>query len=382
MFVSSVFPTPWQPHKGVFNRALVTALREAGDEVRVVAPVPWTDLRHRPVREEPRTGTRYPVWWYLPRFGHAGHHRWMRRSVLPAIDSVTRGWKPDAILTYWAHPDGTVALEAAGALGIPGVLIVGGSDIRILTAIPQRQAIIRETLRQADLVFAVGEALRQRVLQELPEPEQVRVLHRGVDRQLFHPGPPAEARRALGLALDRPIVAWVGRMVPVKGLDVLLEAWGQVLRAVPRALLVLIGDGELRNRLERRARPLASGVHFRGARPHAELAQWYRAADLMVLPSRSEGVPNVLLESLASGTPFVASDVGGVADLQTAECAVVPPESPGALAEALIRLLPATPMSRRTVAEIPDRSAATAAFRTGLQELIARHAPRSEGPSR
>jgi glycosyltransferase involved in cell wall biosynthesis len=185
------------------------------------------------------------------------------------------------------------------------------------------------------------------------------------------------AREALGLPGNRPIVLWVGRMVPVKGLDVLLEAWAAVLRTIPTALLVLVGEGDERAALERRAASLGDSVRFAGARPHAELADWYRAADLLVLPSRSEGVPNVLLEALACGTPFVASDVGSVASLATPECEVVPAESPRALAGAIARALPAAPMTRRTTADTPDRRAATAEFREAVQAVIARGASRA-----
>jgi glycosyltransferase involved in cell wall biosynthesis len=131
-------------------------------------------------------------------------------------------------------------------------------------------------------------------------------------------------------------------MVPVKGLDVLLEA---CLRLKSRNLsfrLYLVGDGPLQERLEARvkANGLQEQVCFAGPVPHEQLADWYRAADLTVLPSRSEGVPNVLLESLACGTPFVASRVGGVAELAVnPELDLVPPEDPDALAAAIVRSL-------------------------------------------
>src|SRR5207247_9071660 len=86
----------------------------------------------------------------------------------------------------------------------------------------------------------------------------------------------------------------------------------------------------------------SGGVSCAGPLPHAELPDWYRAANLTVLPSRSEGMPNVLRESLACGTPFVASRVGGIVEIAEA-CSghLVPPDDPGALAEAIGRTLAA-----------------------------------------
>ncbi len=141
LLVTDVYPTPRRPNKGTFNRELVNGLRQAGDEVRVVAPVPWTDLVVRAT--SPReAGVEYPLWFHPPRLGHARQHRWMRRSVLPVIANVAGEFRPDVVLAYWTHPDGTVALEAARRLRIPGVLLVGGSDIRVLTRDAARCRVI------------------------------------------------------------------------------------------------------------------------------------------------------------------------------------------------------------------------------------------------
>lgn len=370
LLVTSVMPTPFRPTKGTFNAALVAGLRDAGDEVRVVAPVPWTDRLRVSRGANPDPSARYPLWFYPPRVGHATHHRWMQLSVLPAVRRITREWKPDVVLGYWAHPDGTVALAAARALGVPGVLLVGGSDIQLLTADPARRAIIQETLAAADLVMTVGAPLRERVVALGIPQAGVEVFQRGVDAARFHPGDPAHARAALDLPLDRSIVLWVGRMVPVKGLDVLLEAWPRVAEAPHRPLLVLVGDGEERTALAERARALSIDLRFAGNVAHADLPQWYRAADVVVLPSRSEGIPNVLLEGLACGTPFVASDVGGVSELLEPLSRAVPAGDPAALASALREVLVAAPMQRRAAGTVLDRRDAIAAFRASLQQVL------------
>ncbi|MES2124543.1 MAG: glycosyltransferase [Gemmatimonadota bacterium] len=378
LLLTSVMPTPYRGTKGAFNAALVAGLREAGDDVQVIAPVPWTD-RWRVARGPiPDSGARYPTWYYPPRLAHASHHRWMRRSVLPVVWAIAKQWQPDLILGYWAHPDGTVAVEAARRLGVPSVLLVGGSDIQLLTADPARRAIILETLLAADRVLAVGAPLRARVIALGVPAERVAVFERGVDRSRFGPGDPAEARRALGLPLDRHLVLWVGRMVPVKGLDVLMEAWPRVAAAVDRPLLLLVGDGEERAALEARARALGIDVRFAGTVPHAELATWYRAADLMVLPSRSEGIPNVLLEGLACGTPFVASDVGGVAELVQPGSQAVASGETGPLADAVIAALDRPPMMRGAQPTVRDRHDAIADLRTTLAGVLtSRPAPTS-----
>jgi glycosyltransferase involved in cell wall biosynthesis len=127
-------------------------------------------------------------------------------------------------------------------------------------------------------------------------------------------------------------------MVPVKGLDVLLAACSTLRQRQVDFRLYLVGDGPLREPLQRdcRALGLKGMVTFVGTLLSDELADWYRAADFTVLPSRSEGIPNVLRESLACGTPFVASDVGGIPELADgSDSILVAPGDPRSLAEAI-----------------------------------------------
>lgn len=370
LLITSVFPSPRRPTKGTFNRELVAGLREAGDDVHVVVPVPWTDLLRAKATGAPEPSAIYPLWWFPPRIAHATHHRWMSRSLVAPVLRVARRWQPDLVLGYWTHPDGTVALEIARRLGVPGVVLAGGSDIQVLTRDPARRRIIVETLRAADRVLTVGTALRETAIALGVPPGRVGVFDRGVDRQRFSPGAPAAARHRLGLPSDRPIVLWIGRMVPVKGLDVLLESWSTVARAPSRPLLLLIGDGDDQRALEQRAAGLGDSVQFVGSVAHDALPDWYRAADCVVLPSRSEGVPNVLLEGLACGTPFVASAVGGVGTLVDGESTTVPPDDVAALTAALLARVAPPPMSRRSRANVPDRREAIAPLRRELQGVI------------
>jgi glycosyltransferase involved in cell wall biosynthesis len=143
-----------------------------------------------------------------------------------------------------------------------------------------------------------------------------------------------EARRALGLPEREVVVGWVGRLIPIKGADIFLEA----IRLLPSLPLTvsIIGDGPERSRLERfvRAEGLSNRVRFHGILPAA--ARYMKAFDVFVLSSRSEGTPVTLLEAIGAKVPVVASTVGGVPDVVgTGESVLVPPENPRALAAAI-----------------------------------------------
>jgi glycosyltransferase involved in cell wall biosynthesis len=162
------------------------------------------------------------------------------------------------------------------------------------------------------------------------------VVRNGVDLARFRPADGrarAAARHRLGAEPGAPLVVCVGRVTRQKGQDVLLSAWPRVRARRPDAELVLVGDGDLVPVLRGRATP---GVRFAGGVP--DVRDWLAAADLVVLPSRWEGLPLTALEALATGRPIVASAVPGLVEVVTpAVGALVPPEDPTALAEQIAR---------------------------------------------
>ncbi|RKT05181.1 glycosyltransferase involved in cell wall biosynthesis [Streptomyces sp. 3211.6] len=203
----------------------------------------------------------------------------------------------------------------------------------------------RAGARWADRVLCVSEAERRAGESEGIDARWT-VIRNGVDLTHFRPGHPdpgrdrAEARAGLPLPAalqDGPLAVCVGRLCPQKGQDVLLRAWPEVAATVPGARLALVGDGPDAERLRRAAPP---GVHFAGAA--ADIRPWLRAADLVVLPSRWEGMALAPLEAMACGRPVLVSDVSGARESLPSghgRLCLVPPEDPTALAKALGRLL-------------------------------------------
>ncbi|MDQ1308637.1 MAG: hypothetical protein QG671_4472 [Actinomycetota bacterium] len=193
----------------------------------------------------------------------------------------------------------------------------------------------RQAARWTNAVIAVSDA------------EAELTVERGIHVPLFvvrNPVPPgwpqvdaadrAAARSELGLG-DAPLAVSVGRLSRQKGHDVLIEAWPQVLQRVPQAQLVIVGDGELRAQLENAGTP---GVTFAGSMPDPR--PWVSAADLVVLPSRWEGMSLAMLEALAAGRSVVTTDVAGSEVVtRSGAGAVVPVEDPTRLADALAERL-------------------------------------------
>ncbi|WP_182864782.1 glycosyltransferase [Rhodopirellula sp. JC639] len=322
LYIATTYPTPTSPRQGMFNRHLVDALR-AGNEVRVIAPVPWLE-RLRPLRpgstqaESPHDY--HPTYVYPPKLMRSRYDEFYWQSILPALKQIEKSFAPDLVMGYWLHPDGSAAQRAAWHFDCPCVVFSGGSDLRLLPRNSVRRRVIRKVLADADRLVVVSGDLAARAIDLGMPADKIDVVYRGVDQECFHPRPRCQARVACGLPDDAIALLWSGRLEPVKNPTLLLRAaqhwrqhWGDRLQ------IMIAGDGSMRKDLIklRSQLNLDSCVRFEGNLSQQELAVRYNAADVMVLTSHSEGVPNVLLESIACGVPFVATDVGGVSEIAT-----------------------------------------------------------------
>jgi glycosyltransferase involved in cell wall biosynthesis len=353
LFLSTTFPDTHDPARGSYNVALCRALA-ARHSVTAIAPRGWQEMfratLHRrrfaasPAAEGMGIDCRFPTFWYTPGIRHAEHGVALWRSVAPTVKQIHAARPIDAVLSYWAHPDGEAGLRAARFAGVPHAVIVGGSDVLLL---PQRQdrrdAVVR-VLRESDAVITVSEGLRTAVIQLGVDPLRVHAIYQGIDADRFHIGDHVAARRRLGVASDRTLLLWVGRMVEVKRLDVLVEACRVLQQQGTDFQLCLAGDGPLRTAIENSFAEagLQDRVRFLGSIRHEHLPEWYRAADAVVMSSRSEGLPNVLRESLACGTPFASTDVGSIGEIaDPAWSRLAPPDDPNGLAQAITEVLSA-----------------------------------------
>ena len=354
LFLSSIFPHGTARVTGTFNLELCRALT-AEHDVRVVAPRSFLEVWR--TRRENRAADRwvtqttgidvtYPSYFYTPGFARSlyGDSMWLsvRRHLRQAIEE----FRPEAVVSYWAHPDGEVALRAAQPLGIPSVVIIGGSDVLLLPNDRRRRPKIQRVLRESSGVMTVSEGLRRAVIDLGTEPSRVHTIYHGIDDDLFFPGDATVARQRLSLPTDRRMLLWVGRMVDVKGLDTLISAFDLARQQHSDLHLLLVGDGPLRPSVQAdvQRRGLTGHVTFAGAQPHAQLPDWYRAADLFVLSSWSEGLPNVLREAVSCGRPFVSTDVGSVREITQSQAGspfaeLLPVGDAAAMAVAIERVL-------------------------------------------
>jgi len=339
LIITNLFPNSVEPTRGLFNFQQVRGLAKLCD-VTVVAPVPWAPAIRLP-REERVEGIRvfHPRYLVVPVLSRPLNALSLFLGLRGLVRRLVRQSRPDAILATWAYPDVVASVGIAAQLGVPVVAKVHGSDLNVLAQGRLRRRMIAGALRRCAAVVAVSSGLKQRVVEMGVPAERVSVLPNGVDGQRFRPLDRSACRRQLGLPTEQPLVLFVGHLANVKGVDVLVEAFARCRTNGLSATLVLVGEGELRQPIERRVRALglSRDVMLTGPRPHEEISTWLGACDLLCLPSRHEGCPNIVLEALACGRPVVGSSVGGVPELlrDSAAGLLVPPGDVEALAKGL-----------------------------------------------
>lgn len=321
---TTLFPNRSYPERGVFIRERMHRVASLAD-VEVVAPVPAAvplpgvaragRLASVP-REEEIAGLRvhHPRYLSVPGEWPRLKPRSIARGARATVDRLHARAPFDLVDAHFAHPDGAAAARVAERLGRPFVLTLRGSDIHRDLDRPRLRPLILDTVGRAAAVIAVAESLAAPLRAAGVDEEKIHVIPNGIDTARFAPRDRGAARAEIAAGFDGPLLLAVGALLPVKGFDLLLDAFP----ALPGdTRLWIVGDGPMREALEAQAarNRIADRVRFVGAVPHDTLPAFYAAADGFVLSSRNEGCPNVLLEALASGCPAAAARVGHVPEL-------------------------------------------------------------------
>ena len=234
-------------------------------------------------------------------------------SALYRLRRAIATFKPDIVhgQLFWAYVLGALAARSAG---VPVVVASRLSLARFRTALtPFALRLEAAANRRTDVFIANAEAVRQDAIaaEGLP-PERVRVIHNGIHPSRLDVPPRDEARRALALPPDIPVLVVVANLIAYKGHRVLFDAFARLRQQHPGAVLALLRDGVERAGLEQRARELGIDAHVRFVGSIPDVRPWLAAADLLVHPSFEEGFCNAVLEAMAAGRAVVATAVGGV----------------------------------------------------------------------
>lgn len=358
VMVTTSYPRFEGDSVGTFMAPIATSIAARGHEVHVVAP--WHPLVARQPFEG---GVHFHFYRYAPHpalniFGYAAA---MRADVsvkgaayVAAPLALAAGWRAARQVAarhgatvmhgHWVIPGGITAALAAPRL--PLVVSLHGSDVYVAETMAPARAAARYAFGRAGFVTACSDDLARRAVAIGAAADRIATVPYGVDTSRFRPDERLRSaiRQELGIGERVPLAVAAGRLVRKKGFEYLIDA----LPRAPGIVVAIAGDGTLREELRERARAagVADRVRFLGNQTQDKVAELLMAADFAVVPSvrddsgNVDGLPNVVMESLASGTPVITTTAGGigsvVSDGKTA--VIVPERDPDAIAAALVRL--------------------------------------------
>ena len=360
--ITNLYPRPDQPQRGLFNAQLFAALVRtvAGQwgAVQNVCLVPeWRAWRWRkigrwedPLGEATSVHTSYLPVPYVPLIGR--NLSW--QTYTKAMEKIEgAAAEADRILGTWLYPDAVAAVELGQRANKPVWIKVHGSDLQHLAVRARKEKIMEACDKAAGLVCVSEGLIEELESQGIPR-SKLFLVPNGVDTQKFCyrgrkdavkglldvGGLPEGIQSILATGADARIILFVGNLVKVKGPDLLVDAWIEMEKrsdefgaAAAEATLVVVGGGPMRADLEKKIK--ASGLwkrtFFIGAVSHEAVSLWMNVAQCLCMPSRSEGMPNVMMEAIASGLPVVATDVGVSGELlaEHHSSRVVPIETKG-----------------------------------------------------
>lgn len=333
--LTTLYPNPGSPRLGTFVARSFEALARRGDwRVTVVNPIALHALaigRTREGAEFPSRSKEAGVVVHRPRFtmipgiGARQHPAAIARAVLPVINRIHAEQPIDVLDAQLFYPDGPAAARLAQTLGLTLSIKARGSDISHWGAHPFARRQMLEAARTAGGLLAVSHDLGRQMVALGMAADKIAIHYTGLDRNRFRPLDHTQLRAQLARELrmslpdHAPMLACVGALTETKGQHIAIRA----LRTIEGAVLVLVGEGKEADRLRALAASegVAPRVHLVGSVDHDLMPLILSAADVMVLPTASEGLANAWIEAMACGTPVVTCDVGGAREVIVSKAA-------------------------------------------------------------
>jgi glycosyltransferase involved in cell wall biosynthesis len=350
---------------GNFIEALCRELARHGHQLTVLAP--FDPAYARPLEERLNGGAidlqlyRY-IW--PSRLHRVGYGRSMKRDLalrfegyllspgmMTAGAAATLRWarraRPDVLHAHWALPNGFIGAVVSRLTGVPLVVSIPGSDVRVAGSNALFRRMARFVFQQASVITANSAELREAVVPLGASRAKFDMIVYGTEPHRLKPSAAgtSELRQSLGIGADQTMVLAVGRMVPKKGFDVLLRAIADPRLFDRPVVAVLVGTGDDWERWQQLGRDLAIADRLRwvGSVPADRIAVHYNAADLLAMPSVSKPVDGLnvcVLDAMSCAKPVVASDAAGnpLAVVDGVTGRIVPEGSASGLAAAIAEL--------------------------------------------
>lgn len=327
LVITNLYPVPWAPNRASFNKQQFDLIAESMP-VNIIVLVAWKEWLSNRVDCKSTEKIKYCPYFYLPKFA---------RRLVPIFQFISlffclpwiRKKQPRAVLASWGFPDAVAVAMLNSILKLPFFVKVHGTDVNENSRYHARGKLMKKWLNKAATIFCASQALAESLAKVGVEKKRLKVNYNGVNPSIFYP---------VKKSCQSKYFVFVGSLIKTKGCNELLAAFIALLKTQPECKLDIIGEGPLRQLLEEEIgkNNVNKSVRLLGSLPLVEVAAAIREANVLVLPSYREGVPNVLLESFASGTPVIATEVGGIPEVINSDVGLtIPVKNEQALTSAM-----------------------------------------------
>ena len=341
LMFTNIFPYPWAESRGRFNNILHQHLDEH-IPIEVLVPVPFVEFfKHlSKIINNKDSRVSYFPFFYLPGLFRALNPFFMVFSIIVAVRPLVKLLRHKQVFCSWGYPDAPGLAMLQPFCRFKLYVHCLGSDINVHMNYRVRKFLLKNAFERSEVVFTVSEDLRSKVLAISPS-STVHTVYNGVDFEQFKIK--SSVSQANSDKHNSSInLLFIGNLIKEKGVVELANVYPRLKQTFPKLTLTVVGQGPLKSALESKLQQWlsSSDVSFTGALSHDKVAEHLSHSGVLVLPSYSEGVPNVIMEAVASGVPVVATKVGGIPEIVNSENGtLIPAKDENALYDGICSLL-------------------------------------------
>lgn len=333
LVLSHLYPNITHPNLGIFVHNQFKHIVKEDCEVRIVSPVPyvprilwfrskWKDYGQIPEKDEiDGIPVNYPRYINLPGvWFHSLSAYSIYAGIKASVTSIMKEFKPDIIHAHMATADGYVGLILRKKYNVPLACTLRGCDINTYPSYNKLTLYqTKRLLSEADQLISVSNKLKKVAMSIEKSKRNIEVVYNGCDFHSFmhNDEDSVKIRKICNISINDIIIIFVGRLEKEKGILELFQAFRTLGSNNDKLHLVLVGDcveSDVKNEISK-LNDLNSNVHLTGIQPHKIVFKWLKSADLFVLPSHREGLPNAVIEAMSCGLPVVATNVGGIPEI-------------------------------------------------------------------
>ena len=316
LIVTDLYPLPWDNTWGMFNKQQVKYLCKYFD-VTVLCPVPFVDaIRNKLFRGKyfliDEAVICYFPFYYIPKYFRDRKHSFLYLCIKYFCRKYIKN--VDIILSTWLYPNGIATIDLAKEIGARHFIKIHGSDVNIQLNDNGIKRIVSKKIHGTQGVISVSNNLISELQTKISRTIPNCVIYNGINEKIFNT---IDAEK-------KEFYIYIGTLKKTKGIWDLLLAFHNYIQAGGKLPLLIIGKGALDLDIKRyiKEHKLLNSITILNGVKHADIASYIKKCKALCLPSYNEGVPNVVLESLACGKPVLVSKVGGIPEIVNEECAV------------------------------------------------------------